>query len=159
MCDGIDKTGYTQSPLPQCPTVSPSVGAGLCARPFILRERKPLPYGMDICLGCRGGSPLPPVIFVPRCRDGRPRPSADLPPRSIYGAIIKPRVVATPDPRVTFGGKSHQNRWGHCKSKRLEPPHPRCRLHRAGIGGFCYAFAVQRRFAKRPVRSAAEETG
>ena len=98
---------------------------------------------------------------VSRCRDGRPRPSADLPPRSIYGAIIKPRVVATPDPRVTFGGKSHQNRWGHCKSKRLEvslrlghssaltatgshslpncrfaTPHPRCRLHRAGIGGF-----------------------
>ena len=46
---------------------------------------------------------------------------------------------------MTFGGKSHQNRWGHCKSKRLEPPHPRCRLHRAGIGVllcFCGATAL-----------------
>ena len=79
------------------------------------------------------------------CRAGRPRPSADLPPRSIYGAIIKPRAIACPDPCVTFGGKSHQNRWGHCKSKRLEPPHPRCRLHRAGIGVllcFCGAMAL-----------------
>ena len=35
-----------------------------------------------------------------------------LPQRIRYGAIIHLRVVATPDPRVTFGGKSHQNQWG-----------------------------------------------
>ena len=41
-------------------------------------------------------------------RGRRPR----LPAKSRISAIIYPWVVATPDPRVTFGVKSHQKRRG-----------------------------------------------
>ena len=42
------------------------------------------------------------------CRGRRPR----LPTKNDLYTIINPRAIACPDPRVTFGVKSHQKRRG-----------------------------------------------